>query len=140
MKLEVVRYFYNPNETVGEMSIDGTFFAYTLEDKVRPPGVKVPNETAIPEGIYFIETRPFRGDNTKIYPHLLNVPMFTGVCIHGGNDADDTEGCILIGFNKLQDTDGEYHKIYNSAIGALVSRIMAQPFGESIVVSVRNGG
>lgn len=141
MKLECVRYNYNQDETVGELSINGTFFSYTLEDRVRPPGVKVDGQTAIPEGIYQILLAPFRGDSAKMYPHLQNVPMFSGVCLHGGNDAQDTIGCILVGFNRLQSADGEYHRIYNSAILPLVAKMQeALKNGETIEITVQNGG
>lgn len=33
-------------------------------------------------------------------PEVLNVKGFTGIRIHSGNTADDSSGCILLGFNK----------------------------------------
>lgn len=33
----------------------------------------------------------------KILPSVLNVPNFSGIRIHGGNRAEDSLGCILVG-------------------------------------------
>jgi len=132
MKYEVIRYEYLPDRTLGELEIDGKFFCYTLEDRVRPPGEKVYGETAIPEGDYKVTIEPFRGDKNKMYPYLHNVPMFTGVCIHGGNKPEDSLGCILVGFNKDDGT------IYGSAVKELSAK-MQQEKGE-IRLKVRNGG
>lgn len=133
MKFEVIRYEYYEDRTLGILEIDGKHFCYTLEDRVRPPGQKVYGETAIPEGIYNIVIAPFRGDKNKMYPHLLDVPMFTGVCIHGGNKPEDTLGCILVAFNK----DDKTHQIQGSAVLKLVEEMKKD---KDVKLIVRNGG
>lgn len=40
-------------------------------------------------------------------PHILNINEFTGIRIHPGNTAEDTEGCILPGINNKP---GEVHQ------------------------------
>lgn len=82
------------NTVLGELSINGKFFCYTLEDKIRD--VKIKNETCIPEGEYEIKLTLSQRFKT-ILPILLNVPRFEGIRIHAGNTIEDTSGCILVG-------------------------------------------
>lgn len=131
MKFEVIRYEYLPDRTIGQLEIDGKFFCHTLEDRVRPPGVKVYGETAIPEGTYRVTIEPFRGDKAKMYPYLHDVPMFTGVCIHGGNKPEDSLGCILVGFQR------DDAIIYSSAVKDLAAKMATE---KDCHITVRNGG
>ncbi len=83
------------------------FQAYTLEDEFRPSKVK--GETRIPAGKYEIviqdqdtpKTIQYRQKYSWFYNHLMlkDVPGFTGIYIHVGNDDKDTDGCILLGDN-----------------------------------------
>ena len=93
MKIEVERKLYTEQSTIGELSIDGKFFCYTLEDTVRQPGVKVYSKTAIPSGAYEV-TLTHSPKFGRLMPLLNNVPNYVGVRIHSGNDANDTEGCL----------------------------------------------
>ncbi len=105
MKLTLTRRVFTPKSTTGDLSIDGVFFCYTLEDVVRPEGEKVYGQTAIPAGNYKV-VLDYSQKFGKTMPHLLDVPDFVGVRIHSGNTDKDTDGCILLGYAK--DTDVIY--------------------------------
>lgn len=103
MHLRVARKWLTPISTIGELSIDGAPFCFTLEDLRRPDGApKVYGETAIPPGVYNWSMTPsdrFRNkDGSKrLMPLIENVPGFSGVRIHWGNTAANTDGCLLVG-------------------------------------------
>ena len=109
MELILKRTRFGEEITTGQLYIDGAYFCFTLEDKVREPvGLvqlptwkvplkKVKHETAIPQGIYDItfEHSPKFGPETLT---INKVPGFTDIRIHAGNYATDTSGCIIVGY------------------------------------------
>lgn len=111
MKIQIKRLHKTKNSTIGELTIDGKFECYTLEDIERE--VKVKSETAIPKGTYKViinQSNRFK----RLMPLLLNVPNFEGVRVHAGNTNHDTEGCILVGRTRGIDFIGQSRKAYDS--------------------------
>jgi Family of unknown function (DUF5675) len=104
MELEIKRTDFTDNSTIGELSANGEFECYALEDKVRP--VKIAGKTAIPAGRYEVTINASQRFGREL-PLLLNVPDFEGVRIHPGNTNEDTEGCILVGETKRTDFVGD---------------------------------
>jgi hypothetical protein len=100
------RWHFSPKATIGTLSIPSLFKAYSLEDVDRGLSAdmsltdllaqKVQNQTAIPHGTYQI-VMDFSMRFQRIMPHILNVPAFTGIRIHGGNTNLDTDGCPMLG-------------------------------------------
>ena len=86
--------------TLGRLLCGTEHLGYTCEDADRAledtPEAKIPGETAIPRGRYRL-TASFSNRFQRVMPILEDVPGFTGVRIHGGNTAADTEGCPLLG-------------------------------------------
>lgn len=125
MKLELERIQTDPGVTIGSLRVDGDWAAWTCEDPVRPAGVKVHGQTAIPAGTYKVvitESARFK----RPLPLLLDVPMFEGIRIHPGNTAADTEGCILVGMDRLGSSVGRsrlaFDALFTQIRGALNRR------------------
>jgi hypothetical protein len=111
MNLVLKRLHKTENSTVGELTVDGLFQCYTLEDIERE--VKVKSETAIPKGTYKVIIN--RSNRFKrLLPLLIDVPGFEGIRIHSGNSNHDTEGCILVGETRSEDFIGKSRKAFNA--------------------------
>ena len=105
--------------TISRLYINGELFCNALEDESRGlrqdmdletiKTKKIAGETAIPSGCYMV-TLTYSPRFRKMLPLLNDVPGFSGVRIHSGNTAKDTEGCILVGQNL------EKGKVLNSRI------------------------
>lgn len=100
MNFFIVRQNYSLKWTEGLFISNDSRFCYTLEDTVRPKGVKIPGLTAIQAGRYELVVT-FSQKFQRQMPLLLNVPEFSGIRMHGGNTAQDSEGCILVAYNHV---------------------------------------
>lgn len=110
MKLTVKRIALRPTYTIGRLLVDGKYFCDTLEPTVRDTNrnglfdgteQKVAGLTAIPYGRYKV-TLTHSPRFGRLLPLLHDVPQFAGVRIHSGNTAADTQGCILVGYNRTK--------------------------------------
>lgn len=105
MKFTLIRDTFHPDYTLGALFYDGARYGYTCEDRDRKledePGAKVKGQTAIPRGLYKMLPR-YSVRFKKVLPLLIDVPGFEGVRIHGGNTAEDTEGCPLLGEERTE--------------------------------------
>lgn len=120
MRITIERKWKKETYTIGQLYIDGQFLCNTCEDKDRHltssmplskiKEVKVAAETAIPTGTYRVDMntispkyslKPWYVSNCHgaRVPRLVDVPGWSGVLIHPGNTAKDSEGCILVGKN-----------------------------------------
>ncbi len=102
MKIDVKRFEYSELYTISKLYVNSKFVCYVLEDKVREVDGqdvtqwKIPNTTAIPKGTYEV-TITFSNHFGKNMPLINKVSGYSGVRIHSGNKAEDTEGCLLVG-------------------------------------------
>lgn len=116
MELKVTRKEFSKKSTIGELSIDGEFFCYTLEDVLRD--VKIYGETCIPYGRYKVIINKSARFGIMM-PLLIDVPGFEGVRIHAGNTDADTHGCILVGVTKSKDFIGSSRVAFNALMKKL---------------------
>lgn len=124
MEIKVIRNFLGGSYSVGRMVIDGKKFCDTLEDVSRKvdstmPFVstgnsrgywvnkdgkrieKVYGQTAIPTGTYKVSVAYWSKFKVNV-PYVHEVPGFTGILIHNGTSAKNTEGCVLVGENSVK--------------------------------------
>ena len=106
MKIKLIRTNLQPTYTEGELWIDGKFFCYTIEDKVRAKAglwnrlVKVYAETAIPYGTYPVIVT-WSNRFQRMLTGIFNVPDFEGIRIHNGTSAKSSAGCIIVSFKRM---------------------------------------
>ena len=147
MRILLQRHALKAGYTIGRMEINGRYFCDTLEDTDRGlresmtedeiAALKVKGATAIPTGTYRIDMQTRSPRFGRVLPRLVSVKGYSGVLIHCGNTADDTEGCILVGENR------ERGKVLNSRAtleSLLVFLRAAQAEGEEIELTITRAG
>ena len=155
MKILVDRIAKKETYTIGKLYIEGKYFCDTVEDKDRHldqkmplskiKEVKVAAVTAIPTGTYNVRMdvvspkyslKPWFVSNCHgaRMPRLENVPGWSGVLIHPGNTAKDSEGCILVGKNDVvgmvTNSKATFLSLYNKMYAAYKR-------GEKIELTIR---
>lgn len=123
MEIILDRFFKGNDYSIGKLYVNGEYFCDTLEDTDRGlcehssltkiKNTKIYGRTAVPLGRYKItlnvKSPKFSQDKYKnnygyingYLPRLLDVKGFEGILIHVGNKHTDTDGCILVGENKM---------------------------------------
>ena len=132
MKINIYRHTFNTNgdrNIIGDLFINDVFFCHTLEDEKRAEGVKVYGKTAIPPGTYNVKVT-YSPTFKRNMPLLLDVPMFKGIRIHGGNDSGDTLGCVLVAFKT------DFKRIWSTAEKTLTQKLQ-QAEGE-ITIEIKD--
>lgn len=117
MRLTLYRENTGADSTIGSLwigeGLTAYHFCYVCEDEKRVE--KIAGETRIPSGTYEIKLRigsPManRYDsrhhdiNHNGMFEIKDIPNFTNVMIHIGNNDDDTAGCLLVGYSSTIDT------------------------------------
>jgi hypothetical protein len=148
MQIKLERYVFTDTFTIGKMYIDGNFECYTIEDtdrfleeeyinkleKAVKTGKKVYGKTAIPKGTYRISIT-FSPKYQRMLPLLENVPGFSGIRIHSGNSAKDTDGCILPGVSA--DTEKGYvHESRKAFLRLFDKMVSAGNSGKNIMIEI----
>lgn len=148
MKLILERCYNKEKCTIGKLyyidenSNAKRYICDTLEDTDRRltdsmdveaiKHLKVYAETAIPTGCYqitlnVVSPKYVKRDYYKRLcggrvPRLIGVKGFEGILIHIGNDAKDSAGCILVGYNKqvgkVIDSTKAFEKLYKILLSA----------------------
>jgi hypothetical protein len=110
MKIDIKRLHKREHSIIGELTIDGVWQCYTLENIERD--IKIESETAIPRGNYKIiinQSNRFK----KLLPLLLDVPGFEGVRLIGEHTNHNTDGCILVGKTRSKDFISQSRKAFD---------------------------
>jgi hypothetical protein len=133
MTLDLERFRFFENSTIGKLAIDGEFYCYTLENVYRWDGVKVQGQNCIPFGKYRVTVT-----NSQRYerylPLLIKVPGFNDVRIQRGMFARDSEGNILLGLHWKKDLVA----ISTPLEIDLTLRVQKVLDKEPIVINIRN--
>ena len=138
MELKVRRIARKKEYTIGVLTVDGIYVCDTLEDRDRLHfgEKKVKGKTAIPAGRYEVKLNsysprfggkePYKTLGNGCVPLIAGVPGFSGVRIHIGNSAEDTEGCLLVGRNtvvaRVMESRATYTRLWNRWLGPAKQR------------------
>lgn len=144
--IDLYRFSPGADSTLGILMADGLQM-FTCEDEYRAE--KVEGETRIPAGTYPIKLRTDGGMHPKYaarYPFhkgmlwLQDVPGFTYVYIHTGNNDDHSEGCLLVGYGSERDVGqgGGFITRSREAYADLYQKVVASAEQEKLQIVIHD--
>lgn len=153
MEIIIERAWKKADYTIGRLFVNGERICESLEDTDRGlkssftdaaiKAIKIAGKTAIPTGTYKVvlsvsprfKNKSWAASRGGLVPELLNVKGFSGVRIHPGNYASDTEGCILPGYNKISGGVINSQAVY----GTLMDKYLIPAWNrkEAITITIR---
>lgn len=153
MNIELKRIARKDTYTIGRLYINGTKVCDTIEDKDRGltqkmsleeiKKIKVKSKTAIPTGIYtvtlnvkspsFSQKEYYKKYCNGYLPRILNVPGYDGILMHKGNTAEDSAGCIILGYNTIVGKVTNSQKAFELVYQQLKT---ASDNGENIIIKI----
>ena len=111
LQFTLIRKYKKDTYTIGELYVNGKLTCNTCEDADRKLNAfmseaqvkkaKIKGQTAIPTGSYEMTVSMSPKFGRRLI-EVKGVKGFSGIRIHRGNTAADSEGCILPGENKIK--------------------------------------
>ena len=111
MELKLIRKYRCSNYCIDKLYINNEYFSDALEDPDRRltdsmsleqiKKIKIKGNTCIPYGTYNV-TITYSPRFKRNLPLINNVKGFEGIRVHNGNTPQNTEGCLLLGFNNIK--------------------------------------
>ena len=120
LELKVERRWKRSGYCIGVLYVNGVRFSETVEDEDRDLDssmnlldilrLKKPGITAIPKGKYTVvlsvspkfKKKSWAKKYGGLVPEIVGVKGYSGVRIHPANKAEELEGCIAPGENKIK--------------------------------------
>ena len=152
LRLSTDRAWKKPDYTIGRFFVNGERFHEALEDPDRGltsawgesaiKAAKIAGKTAIPAGTYKVvlsvspkfKNKAWAAKYGGLVPEIVGVKGYLGVRIHPGANADQTEGCLLVGENKVKGGLINSQKTYCELMDKYI--IPAWKKGEEITITI----
>lgn len=100
MEIELIRYAYTPDETLGLLrwpaNDPNQQVCWTVESPWKD---NKPFVSCVPDGVYSVQA--FESERHPNCWIITPVDGRTGILFHAGNDSSDVQGCVCVGLTRL---------------------------------------
>lgn len=136
MKLDLWRLEKTGVSIIGRLSVNGMLECWTLENPDHLNSELGPQHICVPCGTYPVEMYNSPKFGFPV-PIISDVPSRSFIEIHIGNQAKDTEGCILVGKNRGTDCISGSQLAFKALIPKIQDALAA---GETVEITVQEAG